>query len=48
LTEGELKFIYHYPDIAARIMTVEPFYSPAGELEKRLSQGNIAMPEHII
>ena len=48
LTEGELKFIYHYPDIAARIMTVEPFYNPEGELEKRLQQGNIAMPEHII
>jgi len=48
LTEGELKFIYHYPDIAARIMTVEPFYKPEGELEKRLQQGNIAMPEHII
>ena len=48
LTESELKFIYHYPDIAARIMTVEPFYKPEGELEKRLQQGNLAMPEHII
>ena len=48
LTEGELKFIYHYPDIAARIMTVEPFYKPEGELEKRLQKGKLAMPEHII
>lgn len=48
LTESELKFIYHYPDIAARIMTVEPFYRPEGELEKRLQQGSVAMPEHII
>ncbi len=48
LTESELKFIYHYPDIAARIMTVEPFYRPEGELEKRLQQGSFAMPEHII
>ena len=48
LTEGELKFIYHYPDIAAKIMTVEPFYKPEGELEKRLQKGKLAMPEHII
>ena len=48
LTESELKFIYHYPDIAARIMTVEPFYKPEGELEKRLQKGKLAMPEHII
>lgn len=48
LTESELKFIYHYPDIAARIMTVEPFYMPEGELEKRLQKGSVAMPEHII
>ena len=48
LTESELKFIYHYPDIAARIMTVEPYYNPQGELEKRLQKGQVAMPEHII
>ena len=48
LTESELKFIYHYPDIAAKIMTVSPFYEPSGELEKRLNKGNVAMPEHII
>ena len=48
LTESELKFIYHYPDIAARIMTVEPFYKPEGELEKRLQKGELAMPHHII
>ena len=48
LTESELKFIYHYPDIAARLMTVTPFYEPAGELQKRLDEGTIAMPQHII
>lgn len=48
LTESELKFIYHYPDIAAKIMTVSPFYEPSGELQKRLESGNIAMPHHII
>ena len=48
LTESELKFIYHYPDIAARIMTVSPFYEPSGELQKRLDKGSVAMPQHII
>jgi len=48
LTESELKFIYHYPDIAAKVMTVEPYYKPEGELEKRLQKGSLAMPEHII
>lgn len=48
LTESELKFIYHYPDIAAQIMTVSPFYNPVGELKKRLQKGNLAMPHHII
>ena len=48
LTESELKFIYHYPDIAARIMTVSPFYEPSGELQKRLDKGSVAMPHHII
>ena len=48
LTESELKFIYHYPDIAARIMTVSPFYQPEGELQKRLDNGTVAMPQHII
>ncbi|MCQ2739418.1 MAG: homocitrate synthase [bacterium] len=48
LTESELKFIYHYPDIAAKIMTVSPFYNPEGELQKRLSEGNLVMPNTII
>ena len=48
LTESELKFIYHYPDIAARLMTVTPFYEPSGELQKRLDKGTTAMPQHII
>ena len=48
LTESELKFIYHYPDIAARVMTVSPYYEPSGELQKRLNEGKVAMPAHII
>lgn len=48
LTESELKFIYYYPDIAARVMTVSPFYEPAGELQKRLDAGEVTLPKHII
>ena len=48
LTEGELKFIYHYPDIAARVMTVSPYYNPEGELQKRLDSGVLAKSSHII
>ena len=38
LVENELKFIYEYPDIAAKIMTVTPYYVPTGELKKRIDQ----------
>ncbi len=48
LTESELKFIYHYPDIAARIMTVSPYYEPSGELQKRIQKGSVTLPQHII
>ena len=48
LTESELKFIYHYPDIAAKVMTVSPFYNPEGELEKRLREGIFATSSQII
>ena len=41
LTESELKFIYHYPDIAARVMTVSPFFEPDGELLKRIEESKI-------
>lgn len=48
LTESELKFIYHYPDIAAKVMTVSPFYNPEGELEKRLQNADSATRVKII
>ena len=48
LTESELKFIYHYPDIAAKVMTVSPFYNPEGELEKRLQNRAFATSAQII
>lgn len=36
LMDNELRFIYSYPDIAAKIMTVTPYYMPVGELKKRI------------
>lgn len=39
LTDSELRFIYYYPDIAAKIMTVTPYYFPTGELKKRIEAG---------
>lgn len=40
LTDSELKFIYHYPDIAAKIMTVSPYYEPQGAIIERLESDN--------
>ncbi|MGN0197126.1 MAG: homocitrate synthase [Candidatus Gastranaerophilaceae bacterium] len=36
LTVSELKFIYYYPDVAAKVMTVMPYYEPKGALLQRL------------
>ena len=38
LTDSELKFIYFYPNIAAKIMTVEPYYLPIGALKERMER----------
>ena len=38
LTDSELKFIYFYPNIAAKIMTVEPYYMPLGALKERMER----------
>ena len=48
LTESELKFIYFYPDIAAKVMTVTPYYNPTGELKKRMDAHNTPMPGTIV
>ena len=48
LTESELRFIYHYPDIAAKVMTVSPYYEPSGELEKRLNERDMSVPNKIV
>ncbi len=36
LTSSELRFIYYYPDIAAKIMTVSPYYEPLGAIKERV------------
>ena len=36
LTSSELRFIYYYPDIAAKIMTVSPYYEPHGAIKERV------------
>ena len=38
LTDSELKFIYNYPDIAAQIMTVSPYYEPRGAIKERVEK----------
>ena len=48
LTDAELKFIYFYPDIAAKIMTVTPYYIPSGALKCRLENNCKTMPHMII
>ena len=36
LTSSELRFIYYYPEIAAKIMTVSPYYEPQGAIKDRV------------
>ena len=48
LTQSELKFIYYYPDIAAKIMTVTPYYVPTGTLKARMENEKIIKPRLIV
>lgn len=48
LTDSELRFIYYYPDIAAKIMTVSPYYEPEGAITERVGGKLVTMPHHII
>lgn len=48
LTQSELKFIYYYPDIAAKIMTVTPYYIPTGALKRRVDNSEVTMPNIIV
>jgi homocitrate synthase NifV len=38
LTKSELKFIYCYPEVAAKIMRVEPYFKPHGALVERMDR----------
>ncbi len=48
LTSSELRFIYYYPDIAAKIMTVSPYYEPEGAIKERVESKLITKPHKII
>ncbi len=48
LTDSELKFIYYYPDIAAKVMTVTPYYAPTGELKRRVDAHEITSTADIV
>ena len=48
LTDSELKFIFYYPDVAAKVMTVTPYYIPTGELKKRLETSAIQTSAAIV
>ncbi len=47
LMNSELQFIYEYPDIATKIMTVTPYYAPTGELKKRMERA-LAKTENLL
>ena len=48
LTDSELKFIYYYPDIAAKILTVTPYYLPTGALKQRIDLSEKSGPIPIV
>ena len=48
LTSSELRFIYYYPDIAAKIMTVSPYYEPQGAIKERVDAHLLTKPHKII
>lgn len=48
LTTSELRFIYYYPDIAAKIMTVSPYYEPIGAIKERVESEIVNPPICVI
>ena len=48
LTSSELRFIYYYPDIAAKVMTVSPYYEPQGAIKERVEARLLTKPHRII
>ena len=48
LTTSELRFIYYYPDIAAKVMTVSPYYEPLGAIKERVEAQIVNPPKSVI
>ena len=48
LTTSELRFIYYYPDIAAKVMTVSPYYEPIGAIKERVESEIVNPPIRVI
>ncbi len=48
LTSSELRFIYYYPDVAAKVMTVSPYYEPQGAIKERVDAHLLTKPHSII
>ena len=48
LTSSELRFIYYYPDIPAKIMTVSPYYEPQRAIKERVEAHLLTKPHRII
>lgn len=48
LTTSELRFIYYYPDLAAKIMTVSPYYEPIGAIKERVEAEIVNPPIRVI
>ena len=48
LTSSELRFIYYYPDIAAKVMTVSPYYEPQGAIKERVDAQLLTKPHRIV
>ena len=48
LTSSELRFIYYYPDIAAQVMTVSPYYEPIGAIKDRVEEEKLHPPVSVI
>ena len=48
LTDSELRFIYFFPDIAAKVMTVTPYFEPAGALKKRIESSHYTKSNMIV
>ena len=48
LTSSELKFIYYYPDIAAKVMTVSPSCEMTSAMKDRMNSNSLVLPNSIL